>query len=57
MRRGLEAETVRWVRGLIRPYMQLAGLARRVFTNPLYRLARPVLRALGIIRRRPHDES
>ncbi len=57
MRRGLEAEAVRWVRGLMRPYMQLAGFARRVFTNPLYRLARPVLRAFGLIRRKPHDES
>ena len=57
MRRGLEAEAVRWVRGLMRPYMHLASFARRVFTNPLYRLARPLLRASGIVRRRSTEEE
>jgi glycosyltransferase involved in cell wall biosynthesis len=57
MRRGLEAEAVRWVRGLMRPHMHLARFARRVFDSPLYRLARPVLRALGIVRRGPHEKA
>ncbi len=55
-RRGYEAEAVRWIRSSMKPYLRLERIARRVFTNPLYRLARPLLRAFGIIRRQPHDE-
>lgn len=54
-RRGYEAEAVRWIRSSMKPYMRLEKVARRVFTNPLYRLARPLLRAFGIVRAKPHD--
>jgi len=53
MRHGYEAETVRAVCRRMGPYMALAARDRGISSNLLYRMIRPVLRALGIVGRMP----
>ena len=38
---------------LVRHYMELAAKVRRLNSNPLYRAIRPLLRALGLVAKRP----
>ena len=57
MRHGYEAETVRAVCRRMQPYIELAAKVRRISSNPLYRAIRPVLRAFGLVAKRPrHPE-